>query len=164
MKYNHKIILFIGAAILSISLLFQNCATIIESTCTLEQFDGTFVGTYNVGGLLNVPVPDTVLVEVNLEDNEAKITSISLDTFFVCKFSDAKNRLTIAPLNVPEFSFNEIELSGISIGGGFISLDSECDKLFIQMDQLNVDDHNISGLPKPIRNLDLTTPSFMKRL
>ena len=164
MTISRRFTLLFGAFLLTITLLFQNCATIIESTCTLEQFEGSYVGTYNVGGLLNVPVPDTVVIEINEDENSAKITSVSLDTFFVTKFSDSKYRLTIAPLNIPEFSFNEIELTGIAIGGGFISLDSECDRLFIQMDNLNIDDHNIDGLPKPIRGLDLTTPSFMRRL
>ena len=145
------------------SISLHNCATIIQSTCALEDFDGTFIGSYNVGGIFVVPEPDTIVIEVDISSNSAKITSVALDTFFVANFSDANFKLIIPALAIPVFEFNEIALEGIEISGGFLNLDSGCDKLFVQMNGLNVEDHNVNGLPKPIRNLDLSTPSFMTR-
>lgn len=146
------------------ALIYTGCATIISSSCSLELFEGTYVGKYNVGGLIPIPVNDTVIVEVDLEANTANITSVLLDTTFLTNYLDEKNELVIGALNIPVFNLGEDQLFGITVQNGFGTLDGACDKLYLQMNKVSVQDHTFVGIPKPISNLDLTSPNFLTRI
>ena len=157
--------LLAGSALLVLSTLtYVGCATIISSSCELSTFEGVYAGRYNVGGLIPIPIEDTVFIVIDLDANSAVITSILLDTSFETTYQDAKNRLAIGGLNIPVFNLGENQLFGITVDDGFATLDGTCDKLFIQMNNVSVQDHTFAGFPKPINNLDMTTPSFMRRL
>lgn len=152
-----------------ISILFlfiglAGCATIIESNCALQDFEGTYIGRYNVGGIIPIPINDTIDVSVDLERNEATVTSVLLDTSFVTNFADESNELRISALAVPLFQFGDNLFYDVSVEDGYATLDGECDALYIQMNKVSVADHNIPGIPKPITNLDLTSPNFMRRI
>jgi hypothetical protein len=141
-------------------MLFQNCATIIESNCELTQFEGTYIGFYRIADLIDVT--DTVKIEVDLAANEAKVTSSQLDTFFIAKFLSTKSELTINPIVIPVFQVGELTFTNASIGSGFAKLDGECNDLFIEMNRITVT-HNFAGLPNPLRNVKLDTPEFLTR-
>ena len=146
------------------ALIYHGCATIISSSCSLDLFEGTYVGKYNVGGLIPIPVDDTVIVTVDLEANTALVTSVLLDTSFLTNYLDERNELVIGALNVPVFSLGEDQLFGITVQDGFGTLDGECDRLYLQMNKVSVQDHTFVGIPKPINNLDLTSPNFLRRI
>ena len=160
MKRNYKWIL--GSLVILSSLIYVGCATIIESNCSLDAFEGTYVGRYNVGGFIPIPIEDTIDISVNLDQNQATITSFLLDTSFVTNFAEEANELRIGALSVPVFKFGENEFYDVSVQSGFANLDGSCDKLYIQMNKVSVQDHNLVGIPKPITNLDLTSPNFMR--
>lgn len=160
MKKRNLLFVFGLAICSSIFLLFQNCATIIESNCELSQFEGTYIGFYRIADLIDVT--DTVVIEVDIEANEAKITSSQLDTFFVTKFLTQKSELTIDPIIIPVFQVGELTFTNASIQKGFAKLDGECNSLFIEMSGISVN-HNFAGLPNPLRNVKLDTPEFLTR-
>lgn len=145
-------------------LLFAGCATIISSECELEAFEGTYAGRYNVGGLIPIPVEDTVIIEVDLDNNQATITSVLLDTSFLTIYQENSKQLVIGSLDIPVFNFGENQLFDVTVDDGFGRLDGECEKLYLQMNNVSVQDHTFTGFPKPINNLDLTSPNFMRRL
>ena len=87
-----------------------------------------------------------------------------LDTSFIAIFSEDAKELRISALEVDTFKFGENEFYDISVVDGYAVLDPECDELYLQMNKLSVADHNLPGIPKPINNLDLTTPNFMRRI
>lgn len=152
-------------AILLVSVLaLLRCATIIESSCDLQSFEGTYAGKYNVGGIIPIPIEDTITITVDLDNNEATMFSVLLDTSFVVKYQEVKSRLYLGALVFDTFVLGEDSLFNISIRDGFATLDGECDKLYLQMNKVSVADHTFEGFPKPINNLDLTTPNFMRRL
>ncbi len=155
-----NLILTLGISAFIIFALFQNCAKIIESKCELSQFDGTFIGFYRIADLIDVT--DTVQIEVDLDAKNATVTSAQLDTFFVANFLENKSELTIDPILIPVFNVGDLSFTNASIGGGFITLDGSCDKLFIEMSNINVT-HNFAGLPNPLRGVKLDTPEFMDR-
>jgi hypothetical protein len=144
--------------------LFYGCATIISSECELATFEGTYAGRYNVGGLIPIPIEDTVIVEVDLVNNSAIVTSLLLDTTFQTTYSPNKNELVIGALAIPVFNLGENQLFDVTVDDGFGRLDGECDKLFLQMNNVSVQDHTFDGFPKPINDLDLSSPNFLRRL
>jgi hypothetical protein len=153
-----------GTLLLLSTFLFYGCAIIISSTCELSAFEGVYAGKYNVGGLIPIPVEDTIVVVVDLDNNTALLTSVLLDTSFVATFQPSKNQLIIGALDIPVFNLGDNQLFGITVDDGYSTLDGECNKLFLQMNNVSVQDHTFVGFPKPINNLDLTTPNFMRRL
>ncbi|MEZ5022371.1 MAG: hypothetical protein R2728_03750 [Chitinophagales bacterium] len=148
--------------IIGTSTFLQNCAVDVKSECELPQFEGKYVGKYQVAFFV-IPVPDTILISVDVSNNQATVTSISLDTFFVAKYSNENKQLIIPPIVIDEYTFNDTYLRNISIAGGRISLAGGCDLLSIEMDNLNIEEHNIGDLPEPIVNLELITPNKMER-
>lgn len=153
-----------GALLLAVIGITGGCATILESDCALANFEGVYAGRYNVGGIIPIPIEDTVTIVVNAEQNQASLTSILLDTTFVTDFFPESNELRIGALSIPVFQFGTNLFFDVSVEDGYSTLDGTCDQLYIQMNKVNVADHNIPGIPKPITNLDLTTPNFMRRL
>lgn len=148
-----------------IMIVTVSCTTTIESECELDNFIGMFSGNYNIGGILSVPTPDTLILESHpSNENMVIVTSVTLDTFFTAQYSDSKNRLNVPSLALSQINVAGFELYDISIKDGFITLDGGCDKLFLQLNKLNVIDHNVDDLPKPLVNLDITSPDFMNRL
>ncbi|MCP4121682.1 MAG: hypothetical protein GY751_07995 [Bacteroidetes bacterium] len=154
----------IGCLLVIASLAYHGCATIIQSNCALETYEGTYAGRYNVGGLIPIPIEDTISITVDLESNQASLSSVLLDTTFVTDYFEDASELRIGALSIPVFKFGTSEFYDVSVQDGYAILDGNCDQLFIQMNSVSVQDHNLLGIPKPINNLDLTSPNFMRRL
>jgi len=146
------------------SVAYYGCATIIQSNCALEAFEGTYAGRYNVGGLIPIPIEDTIYISVDLDMNQASLMSVLLDTTFLTDYLEDESELRIGALSIPLFKFGTSEFYDVSVADGYAILDGTCDQLYIQMNSVSVQDHNLVGIPKPINNLDLTSPNFMRRL
>jgi hypothetical protein len=160
MKKNNLLFTFLITIVISCSLLFQNCATIIESKCTLDQFDGVYIGYYKVAGLIDVS--DTLTVVVDTAINKATIYSVKLDTFFVTNFLSEKSELRIDPIIIPYFEVSPLTFTDVSIGGGFLKLDGSCNDLFVEMNGIFAH-HDFPGLPNPLKNVKLDSPDYMIR-
>ncbi len=153
-----KYILILFGVLLSLSsILFQNCAVLIEGNCDLDQFMGTYVGKYRVAGLVPINQNDTVTIELDSSaSNRVRITSTSLDTFFFAKFLEAKSELEVEPFDIPSFEFEQYLLETIEIRAGMLSLDGACDNLVLDLNKVYVTKHNIGALvPQPFPNASL---------
>ena len=64
---------------------------------------------------------------------------------------------------VAEFRLENYIFKEISIGSGFIQLDTDCNKLYLELNDLIVNEHNIAGVPIPLK-LEFSTNNYMDRI
>jgi hypothetical protein len=160
MKKNNLLFTFLITIVITCSLLFQNCVTLIESKCNLDQFEGVYIGYYKVAGL--VDISDTLTVVVDTAINKATIYSIKLDTFFVTNFLSEKSELRIDPIIIPYIEVFPYTFTEVAIAGGYLKLDGSCNDLFVEMNGITTH-HNVPGFPNPLKNVKLHSPDYMIR-
>lgn len=143
MRTCRKVHLKIIMALFFLQFSLNGCDIIIESTCDLPLFEGTYVGNYLVASTIFIDTKDTITIDVDEANNKANFTSVLLDTTVTLNFSDAKKRLNVPTLQVPYVKFDDFELEDVIVQRGSLTLDGSCDRLRINLENITVTRSNI---------------------
>ena len=165
MKKLRTLVTGITVCLITITMLFLNtgCET-GTAECEIVAFEGHFAGIFVIGGFIPIPTEDTVIVVVDVTNNRIRITSKFLGITFDTDYDPSSGRSIIGSLSIDVLEVGEDQLTDITIAGGHLEMAKDCSELFIELNQVSVQDHTIDGLPAPILDLDVSTPGNMRKV
>lgn len=123
-----------------------------EDVCSIDNFIGVYIGQFSLG-IITTPDVDTITITVNEVTNKVMFTSALLGgAGFEATYDPQTGRAEIEAVEVETFDLGALgQMTGVSIGGGHAELDMDCDGLYLQFDNVNIEDHPFPApTPKPL--------------
>ncbi len=151
-----------------LSLLFAFTVLFLTTSCgddgqtivnPLLKFEGTYVGTHSLNGLVPFPDKDTVKIEVDTTTNIATLRSALLENVpFEADYNSSNDKLIVTDLEFETLVFGDQIFYGLGVNSGNVDLNNDESELFITLNGISIDsgDVNLSaiGLDYPITPAD----------
>lgn len=151
-------------SLILMGVILISCSDEPINICEVNNFEGSFNGSYWLQDIFNFENNDILFITVN--GNSINVKSELLQTDFNAEFNASLGEASFSNLNIDEFSINNSEaFFNLKIKSGKIYLDSDCEKLYIVFDEIDIASGTVEipNTSYPLINVSINSRNGMKK-